>query len=231
MRVEIAHLSWNISDPTQPAILDDGRAEPNRAHSAFLDYLHLGPGRTLPALLQQYQGLAAAPTHSHGTLRNWSQKFEWTPRSARYDTADERRANAEYRARRAAIMQRGLTRDHERVENLTTLYEKLAALSRDEDALWLKDFKILRLPDGTFERVEIRRFNGDLIRQMRGLLDDIASETGGRLLRTEPQPSEAGESDPFGKISFEVLTPDERKEFYRLYDKIESHQIESSPLD
>ena len=54
-------LIWNTTDPGQPAAFDDGLTESHAAHQALLDYLTIGPARTIPALLTRYQALPSAP--------------------------------------------------------------------------------------------------------------------------------------------------------------------------
>jgi hypothetical protein len=210
---------WNPSDPSSPAIFPAGRTESLRAHQALLDFISLGPGRTIPALLQSYLQLRSAPTRSLGTLRNWSDQYAWTARAAACDALAGLRRQAELRARREAILQRGLALEHERIERLAGLYEKLSALAVDEEAFWVRDVRFQRLPDGSTERVELRRFNGALVRSLRGLLDDIAGETGGRTLRAPLLPDDKPALDP-GDYSLDVLTPSERAEFFRLQNKI-----------
>ncbi|HEY3311333.1 MAG TPA: hypothetical protein VGK00_06795 [Anaerolineales bacterium] len=196
------------------------RRESPRARRALLDYLHLGPGRTFQALLLSYRDLKNPPTRSFLTLRSWSSLYNWTARASRFDALEEERLQSEYRARRQAVLQNGLALDHERVQDLIILYQKLASFARSDEALWYTDVKAVRLEQGSVERVERRRFNGELIRQLRGLLDDIAVETGGRLNRPS-RPALLEGSDPqLDTVTLDVLTPAERAEFLRLQDKI-----------
>jgi len=211
--------AWNITDPTQPATLADGCLESPRARLALLDYLRLGPGRTLPTLLNRYRQLGpAAPTHAHGTLRNWSSKYDWPGRASAYDEIEDRRIQAEYSARRDSILQRGIALDCERVERLTSLYQKLAALVESDDALWTRNVRILHLGNDQVERVELRRFNGAIFSSLRAILADIAAETGGRINRHQP-PLEPGFAhlNP-SDYSFDCFTPQEKDEFLRLQE-------------
>lgn len=210
---------WDSADPALPAIRQDGRPEPARANRALLDYLRLGPARTIPDLHAGYRAQPNPPTASYETLRFWSADYEWTRRAAEYDQLEEKRLKAETAARRASILQTGFALDHERVRFLNLLFEKLSALLEDENALWINDVKSVYLGEGQFERVETRRFNDDLIRLLRALLADLASETGGRQLpppAPEPAPKPALEWE---KYSLEALTSEERTELIRLLDK------------
>jgi hypothetical protein len=77
----------------------------------------------------------------------------------------------------------GLALKEERVRRLAALAELL------EDDLfngvtWTQDVKMIGTGDFQ-ERVEFETFNASEIQQYRGLLDDIAKETGGRAQRQE----------------------------------------------
>lgn len=58
--------------------------------------------------------------------------------------------------------------------------------------VWLKDVKQIGRGDDA-ERVDIVRFNSALFEQFRGLLDDLAKETGGRVTKTENKTALEGE--------------------------------------
>lgn len=214
--------TWNVSNPAEPAIMENGRPESPLANQVLCDYLRLGPGRTFPTLLERYRQLDPAPTHSLGTLHNWSQRYSWAERVARYDTLENERLQAEEQTRRAAILHRGLALEYERIDQLTSLFQKIKTIATDEEAFWITDIKFVRQPDGSQERVETRRFNGALVRSLRGLLDDIASETGGRPLRLPVRSAPDEPAEPAYKpedFSFDVFTPEECDEFIRLETK------------
>lgn len=194
--------------------------ETPRARRALLDYLQLGPGRTFQALLQSYHELENPPTLRLGTLYRWSYIYNWSARANRFDDLEAERVQAEYRARREAVMQNGLALDHQRVECLVSLYQRLDAIVKSDAAIWINDVKTLRLEDGSVERVELRRFNGNLIHHLRGLLDDIAAETGGRFSRSRFLGLLEKPSVTMDQVELENLTPSERAEFLRLQDKI-----------
>ena len=176
-------ISWDTHNPDQPAIHDDGRREPRRANQALLDYLHLGPGRTIPALLHRYQMNPFPPTRSMLSLRQWSSRYQWPQRVAAFDEIENREVQAKYHFERNAILRSGVALEHERVEYLGALYKRLSSFIQSEDVFWTKHVKAVNLGQGQVERYEWRRFNGDLVRYLRGLLRDIAHETGGRKIR------------------------------------------------
>lgn len=62
--------------PSQP------KANPN-AEQAFLDYVGLGPGRSLSALAERYQtDTKTPPTKRLKTLKDWSVRYHWQTRLA-----------------------------------------------------------------------------------------------------------------------------------------------------
>lgn len=100
------------------------------------DFLRLGPGRTFSRLLSQYsqptktdrnlpvERVAAPPTLSLATLKDWSDKYSWSERAKEYDKAIEDEKNE----RRRQVMEEGLALDFERVASL----KKLAAFLEGE---------------------------------------------------------------------------------------------------
>lgn len=85
-------------------------------------------------------------------------------------------------------MASGLALEYERVATLrrlaglleAELYQTLADGSMP--ALWLPDVKQVGSGENA-ERVDIVRFNRSLVEALRGVLDDLAKETGGRTQR------------------------------------------------
>jgi len=164
--------------------------ESRKAIIACNDYLRLGPGRSLARLLEIYRqrgqvGAETCPTKRLNSLKEWSASFGWQERAARYDAETERQ-KTEY-ARQ--VMTTGLAQAHERAERLKAMADLLEAeiLTRKAGLLaniWLADVKTVGSGE-TAERVDLVRFNHQLIEQWRGLLDDLAKETGGRRLKTE----------------------------------------------
>lgn len=165
-----------------------GRPESKRARRAFEDYLRMGPGRTrersLRRLLAQYKEDPTAPTQSWTTLSSWCQRYSWVARAADWDRKEAARIADEYEARRREIMETGLAQVHERVGKLVTIFDRLYEDFGDDSNLWMVEKKGIGSADN-FQVVEVVRFNAGLVSEMRGLLDDIASEVGGRPRKTE----------------------------------------------
>ena len=176
-------------------------SETDRAVQACNDFLRLGAGRTLPKLLERYRRSrkkSEPATDSYDTLQKWSSQYDWQDRASIYDTGVEQQKNE----RRQKEMDAGLALDYERVRRLKRLakfiedqiYEEAppAATFQIDDKeitvapvspypkLWLADVKQVGV-----EKVDIIRFNQAIISEFRGLLDDLAKETGGRKAKTE----------------------------------------------
>lgn len=173
--------------------------ESKRAIWACNDYLRLGPGRSLQKLQQLYiEPSSTKPPSKHlRTLAEWSRQYGWQARAASYDAEIERRRKeqdaaleAEREARRRQIMESGLALDFERVERLKRLegllIQELGEIDEQgnlvalkEDSVWAPDVK--QIGSGKFaQQVDIVRFNRAIFETIRGLLDDLAKETGGR---------------------------------------------------
>lgn len=183
----------------QPLAGTRNDGESNNAVLACNDWLRLGPGRTIPALLAQYQDKSnfvrgfKPPSTKTRTLETWSSRHSWPERATAYD-AQWDAMQTEARAHELAI---GLALDFERVRKLKRLADFLEAqiyeLS-DPDPLdpdgrrvylnvWLPDVKQIGKGDD-FERVDIERFNSALFTQYRETLNDLAKEVGGRVQKT-----------------------------------------------
>jgi hypothetical protein len=180
------------------------RREHNKAILACNDYLRLGPGRSLSNLLAFYANTdqIRPTTWSKSTLKEWSQRFCWQERAATYDAKMERRrkeqeaeASRQYDERRRQIMETGLALMHERVYKLDQMAEFLLkelydtnddgrVIGFQRDKIWLPDVKQIGSGESA-ERVNIVRFNAPLFETIRGLLDDLAKETGGRRQKIE----------------------------------------------
>ncbi len=152
--------------------------ESKKAAAACQDYLRMGVGRSLQKLHQKYIKSTSdePPTRTLRVLAGWSTKFNWVERAKEYDKA----IDAEKNERRREVMEEGLALDYARVTELTELY---AALKSEfmEGGLWFTDTKLSAKGD----TVDVDVFNKPLIDSLRGVLDDLAKETGGRKQKVE----------------------------------------------
>jgi hypothetical protein len=178
--------------------------ESDSAVSACNDYLRMGSGRSLGNLIQNYTETdqKSPPTTSLGVLKGWSKRYDWQARAAAYDAGVDEQKTAAVAAARKASLESGLALEFERVEKLKKLAADLEhqifyeapmkygdELAGDPDAsglkvkirphLWVRDVK--QIGSGEFaNEVEIFRYNAAIVQDYRGVLDDIAKETGGR---------------------------------------------------
>lgn len=176
---------WNSDAPLEKSISDDGWHESKRANQAFRDYALMGPSRSLANLCNFYTNQSPGTLHfpatrSLNTLKKWSQTFAWVERSERFDVLQDEKTRAEYETRRNQIMQAGLALAHERIDKLTTIFNRLYEDFQEEQNLWLPDKKGIGQAEN-FVVVDLVRFNAQIVDQMRGALDDIAREVGGRV--------------------------------------------------
>lgn len=175
--------------------------ETSRAQAAWADYLAMGEERSLAKLAANYHQSfpKRSPLAILRQLKTWSAEFGWQARLeaiAAQAVADAKAAEAE---RRRQILESGFALDHERVAVLKELTETLVAELRG-DRLWLKDKKSIVTgqepilnEDGTavigrastYEVFDLEKPNQAWVQQVRGLLDDIAQETGGRVRKTQ----------------------------------------------
>jgi hypothetical protein len=161
-------------------LLPDEPKETPRARQAWADYLALGPGRSLDQLAEAYRiRTGSVPTRQLSRLKCWSAMFDWQERLQAVANEQVDLAAAAEAARIREIMATGFAQPHERVAVLKELAETLLTDLRDEEKRWLRDVKGIGVGDN-WTQVDIVRFNAAELAELRGLLDDIAKETGGR---------------------------------------------------
>ncbi len=162
-----------------------GEKKPDESVRAVLacnEFLRMGPARNVAALCRRFKRLAqlesgadAVPTVSNTTLYSWSWDFEWFKRAELYDA----RVDKDKTDLARESMNTGLAMPHLRVDKLKMLAAKLEQEIYREGRLWLPDVKQIGMGKNA-TRVELIRFNGALVEQYRGVLSDLAEETGGR---------------------------------------------------
>lgn len=177
------------------------KRESQRAIIACNDYLRLGPSRSFSKLIAKYAAEQnTATTQKRPTLEHWSYRFGWVARAEIYDA----RIEAERQARHEELLQTGLALAPERIARLTELFEMLWGELNEQSPggalhnLWLPDVKV-----AGGEAIEIERYNSPIIGDIRGLLDDLAKEVGGR--RSNVDVTSGGQPLPI--LGFEVVPP------------------------
>jgi hypothetical protein len=97
-------------DPSAWETLAQRDGETAKAHAAFLDYVLMGPGRSLRKLYAKYRQRIASgspaekpPTRRVKTLFEWSVKHDWQTRLAAFNDERDRRDQEAWEARRKAV--------------------------------------------------------------------------------------------------------------------------------
>lgn len=190
------------------------KSESDAAVIACNDYLRMGANRSLYVLADEYASSdqIQPPTTSIGTLKNWSNKYGWQQRAATYDAEIERQKDLEAQE----AMKKYLALDYWRVNQLVELadflrnqiYEQGENL-RGETVyhnVWLSDVK--QIGSGAeAERVDLEKFNPAIISEFRGVLDDIAKETGGRIKKNEFTGANGSPLIPAPSVYLPEVTP------------------------
>ena len=128
--------------------------ETNKAREAFEDYYLMGPGRSLRKLHAQYRKHPETrPVKLISTIKNWSSAHGWQERVRKRD--QEVSDAAMYRIIETAT-NTGYAVFQKRIHDLGVLAEKL------------------------FDLLKTGALQPQALREYRGLLADIAAETGGR---------------------------------------------------
>jgi hypothetical protein len=164
--------------------------ESDNAVIACNDWLRMGPGRSLPGLLEKLTTIyqSSPPTQSEGTLKQWSSKFGWAERATEFDANWDVIQTQE----RTQELSYGLSLDFERIRKLKRLSDFLEGQIYEQGAngqyhnVWCPDVKIVGQGDRA-EVVDIERFNTGLIVQYRETLNDLAKEAGGRVVKSQQE--------------------------------------------
>lgn len=224
--------NWNRNDPAERATAN-GKPETKRANQALRDYLMMGSGRSLNKLLAMYAQDLNPPTRSHKSMSRWSVIYEWVARADTFDEIQHAKVQAEYDARRKQIMETGLALDHERIEKLKQLHTKLDGYLLDEENVWLRDAKSIRVGSsiektgedkftvvGEYERIDLIAFNAPLIGKILETIDALAAETGGRVRKTELTGKNGGPiRTSESPVNLAALNNEELEELERLTEK------------
>jgi len=153
--------------------------ETAKARKAFEDYYALGPNRSLDKLYQEYksQPKAQVPTQRRATLAGWSSRWGWQERVM---ARDAEIALAQFEEIKKLAATTGYAVWQKRVWDLNRLAETLFDDLQKSTRRWVTDVKTVGSGDD-LERIEVERFNAPLMKEFRGLLDDLAREMGERV--------------------------------------------------
>jgi len=124
------HALDETLDPSAWDSLARQAGETPKAHAAFLDYVRMGPGRSLRKLHERYcqqsdnePATESPPTQRLRTLADWSVRFAWQKRLAAYKDERDRHDQERWEARRRAVRER----DWDAGEELRDLAAKVLA--------------------------------------------------------------------------------------------------------
>lgn len=161
-------------------------SEPNRWFQRFELYRLLGPDRTLIAAVNTDKVARGRreSAEASGAWRRAAIDWNWKERAEAWDKYVSELAAQEAERQRVAILSSGFARQEERVRALNELAQLLLSEAREDNRRWLPDVKGIGTGDN-FERIDIVRFNAGLLSELRGLLDDLAREVGGRAKSVE----------------------------------------------
>ncbi len=173
------------------------RGETGKAKRAFLDYSALGPQRSIPMLLEQYRDpdryvqtnyrdKKAPPTRQLNTLKQWSSAYDWVVRAGTITDKQTGIILREQEKGFAEAMQYTYAQVANRVKVLNSLTELLVAHIQDQGIIRT----IVKVSRGKF--AEETQVDVLAITALRGLLDDLAKETGGRVRALELSGADGG---------------------------------------
>jgi len=178
--------------------------ESTRAILACNAFLRLGPGRTVPKLLKTFEEIQAngggdPPTKSIGTLGQWQSRFNWAQRAAAYDASFEEQRDEAFED----AFKDGLSVPYKRIEELTAIFEDIAP--HIMTPLLDNDGKPILHPESgdPLMLVDTR-----VVAQVRGVLDDIAQETGGRVKKIAPTTPDGKKPLPVTGLNYFAAKPD-----------------------
>lgn len=162
------------------------RGETARAKRAFLDYLAMGPDRSLVKLCKMYRkppyteagGNNAPPTRQQKTIYTWSSAYNWVERVKQVNDQQLEVILHEQRRALAAAYHERLAQPAERIKVLNEIAEMIVDYLTEHK---LMSVTIKQVGAGKQTRmVEENKMDVAAIQALRGLLDDLAKETGGR---------------------------------------------------
>lgn len=196
--------------------------ETTRSVQACNDYLRMGPGRSLGSLRLKYAEMfqTVPPTTALSTLKVWSLRYHWQDRAAEFDKRleDEKNARAKQIMESGLaldyerVVELKALADFLKTQIFTVagaatpvhpVKAPLAPKPEEEQEqeespamhpypyVWLRDVKQIGKGE-TAVTVDLIRFNSAIIDQFRGVLDDLAKETGGRVLKQEVTGKDGG---------------------------------------
>lgn len=177
-----------VNDGQEPWSRQPG--EPNNWYQRFLSYRDMPHAdkptpRTLLGTANHEQVLKGAKKYN-GTPQSWHdafKKWKWKERAEAYDVHLQQERESLAAIERAKVLSEGYALMHERVKTLNVLAKKLVA-DIAKGKMYRSDVR--SIGNGKDARaVDVELFEEGLVRELRGLLDDIAKETGERVKKSD----------------------------------------------
>jgi hypothetical protein len=162
------------------------RGETAKAKRAFLDYLAMGPNRSLTKLCKMYReppyteagGSNPPPTRQQKTIYAWSSAYNWVERVKQVTDQQLEVILHEQRRALAQAYHERLAQPAERIKTLNQIAEMIVDHLVENK---LMSVVVKQVGSGKNTRmVEENKMDVPAIQALRGLLDDLAKETGGR---------------------------------------------------
>lgn len=176
-----------MSDEQQTNESERLPGEPLLWYRRYQRYKLMQPTRSVAKVFQEEEAEKNGEKQRTKPIGEWyeqAKKWQWEARAAAWDEQQMRDLEKEIAAARARVFTRGYARMDRRIQDLDALAEALYAEALDPDKRWLPDVKSVGTGP-TAERVDLIQFNGELIREFRATLTDIAAEMGERVKKTE----------------------------------------------
>jgi hypothetical protein len=140
MSEEELKVFWDGQDPLKPI-----ESEPSTANTALHDYAHMGYGRSLRQLSENYQEQEEAPTKSFGTLAFWSKTYDWGDRVSRWEELEHQKDERAWRERRDELRK-------QEWDNFARLQEIVTEMLQDVPKFIKRHEKLIE--DGTPEIID-----------------------------------------------------------------------------
>lgn len=170
----------DFEETVQPLAGTPFANEPIQAIKACNDYLRLGRVRSKTKLHDWYDANPTLAAGSWWQICTWYEKYDWIERGNLYDIETEKILTAEAQQ----VFNTGLALPHERVLEIERLYRevkpRLLKIPSSEEAQYRYTEETGWTDENGNAPPKDIPVNTDVLQQMRGLLDDLALETGGR---------------------------------------------------
>lgn len=163
--------------------LVSGTPYPNEGNSAIKacnDWLRMGRARSLTRLCDYYKENPQAAVATWSMVSKWSSAYDWQSRGNLYDIEQDKLLTAKAQE----VFNTGLATPHERVLELQRIFKevkpRLLKIPQSEDTHYTYSEETGWTDENGNPPPKDVPVNTDVLQQMRGLLDDLAMETGGR---------------------------------------------------